>query len=80
MNKNNFRFWNDMNKKQYETLQKFKEKILTEKLLEDLSQFDDLYLLRFLRARKFELEKVYLMFENFIKWRKQNDVDTIDVR
>lgn len=34
-------------------------------------------LLRFLRARKFELEKSLTMLENTIKWRAQHDVDTI---
>lgn len=32
--------------------------------------FDDPYLLRFLRARKFDLPKVYEMFDNYINWRK----------
>jgi len=59
-------------------LEQFKEKIIKENLLTDLSHFDDLYLLRFLRARKFDLEKTYLMFQNFIKWRIQESVDTIE--
>ena len=38
-------------------------------------RFDDWYLLRFCRARKFDLPKVILMFTNFINWRKEKDID-----
>ena len=41
--------------------------------------YDDPYLLRFLRARKFDIAKTQLMFNDFIKWRKENDVDNIMV-
>jgi hypothetical protein len=41
--------------------------------------FDDPYLLRFLRARKFDLVKTEKMFTDYINWRKENDVDNIDV-
>lgn len=75
-----FRFWNDLNQTQYDTLEKFRDKILSEGILPNLDKFDDLYLLRFLRARKFDLDKTYLMFSNFIKWRKENDVENIEVK
>lgn len=39
--------------------------------------YDDYYMLRFLRARKFDMEKTKLMFDNFMTWRKEHDVDTI---
>jgi hypothetical protein len=39
--------------------------------------YDDYYLLRFLRARKFDHEKTKLMFVNFVAWRKENDVDNV---
>jgi hypothetical protein len=42
-------------------------------------KFDDAYFLRFLRARKFDLGKTLTMWNNFIKWRKENNVDEIDV-
>lgn len=69
---------NDLNKTQYATLLKFKEKLLRERLVEDFSQYDDAYLLRFLRARKFILEKSFLMISDFFKWRKDQKVDEIE--
>ena len=41
--------------------------------------YDDPYLLRFLRARKFDLKKTEKMFGDFIAWRKEKDVDNIHV-
>jgi hypothetical protein len=40
-------------------------------------RYDDRYLLRFCRARKFDYPKVQLMFDNFLKWRADNGVDEI---
>jgi len=40
--------------------------------------YDDAYLLRFLRARKFDLTKALQMWSNFIKWRQENNIDEID--
>lgn len=39
--------------------------------------YDDAYLLRFLRARKFDLTKALQMWTNFIKWRHENKIDDI---
>ena len=39
--------------------------------------YDDAYLLRFLRARKFDISKTVEMWNKFINWRKENDVDNI---
>lgn len=39
--------------------------------------FDDAYLLRFLRARKFSLEKTIKMWTDFIDWRVKNNVDNV---
>lgn len=41
--------------------------------------FDDPTLLRFLRARKFDLPKTQQMFTAHIEWAKENDVDNIEV-
>jgi len=40
--------------------------------------YDDAYLLRFLRARKFDLTKALQMWSTFIKWREENSIDSID--
>jgi len=74
------RFWFDMNRTQYQTLESFKAKLISEELLRDFVQFDDLYLLRFLRARKFDIDKTFLMFKTFLQWRKDNQVDQIEVK
>ena len=39
--------------------------------------FDEHDLLRFGRARKFDLAKMQLMFTNFMNWRRDQEVDTI---
>lgn len=41
----------------------------------DDPKFDDWYLLRFCRARKFKLADIITMWEKFITWRKEFDVD-----
>ncbi|KAK6967844.1 SEC14-like protein 2 [Biomphalaria glabrata] len=38
---------------------------------------DDYYLLRWLRARKFDLKKSEAMLRNHFRWREENNVDTI---
>jgi hypothetical protein len=37
----------------------------------------DYFLLKFCRARKFDLEKVKEMFTNYMNYRKENELDTI---
>lgn len=44
----------------------------------DWEIYNDLFLLRFMRARKFEIPKVYEMFTNFLKWRNDASVDEIE--
>lgn len=66
----------DMSDEQSRGLEDFKAYI-KESGITDHPQFDDYYLLRFLRARKFDQEKSRLMFNNFLDWRKENEVDTI---
>lgn len=38
-------------------------------------EWDDHYLLRFLRARKFNKEETEKMWKKFIEWRVQNNID-----
>jgi hypothetical protein len=37
--------------------------------------FDDVYLLRFCRARKFEIKKIIEMWTNFINDRREKGID-----
>ena len=75
-----FSHMGDMSDEQQKTLEDFK-KYLNESQAANHPMYDDYYLLRFLRARKFDMEKTKLMFKNFIDWRKENDVDNvIDVK
>ena len=39
--------------------------------------FDDYDLLRFCRARKFDLALMQIMWQNFINWRKEQKVEDI---
>ena len=41
--------------------------------------FDDFYLMRFLKARKFDVKETVLMWKNFINWRTENEIDYIKV-
>ena len=38
---------------------------------------NDPFLLRFCRARKFDLDKIIIMFSNYMQYRKDNGLDTI---
>jgi hypothetical protein len=66
----------DMSEEQEKQLEVFR-KYIKDNNITDHPQYDDYYLLRFLRARKFDMEKTILMFNNFMTWRKENDVDHI---
>lgn len=66
-------FPGDLSVEQEQVLKDFKEHILKNSLSDP--RFDDYYLLRFCRARKFNLAKTIEMFEAMIAWRKQYDVE-----
>lgn len=57
-------------------LKQFKEEITAQGLY-DPAKFSDAYLLRFLRARKFDLPKTHLMWADHIKWRNEAKVDEL---
>ena len=65
-----------MSEEQAELLAQFKAWIKKTEITND-ERYDDRYLLRFLRARQFKLEKVKEMFQNFIKWRIEYDTDNL---
>lgn len=73
-----YRYPYELNRDQYNTLIAFKERINKDGLLSDFVYFNEDYLLRFCRARKFDLEKMMKMFTTFIKWRKEFGTDEIE--
>jgi len=68
-------FPDDCSPEQLEALAKFRQEVRNMGCTDP--PYDDPYLLRFLRARKFDLTKTLEMWRNFIKWRKENNVDDI---
>lgn len=67
-------FMGDLSDTQLQTLNEFKKYIVDEHVTND-PRYDDYYLLRFLRARKFNLEKTIKMFTTFLDWRVEHRVD-----
>ena len=53
-----------------------KEWVATDKVTEN-PWHDDAFLLKFCRARKFKFDDVKIMFENYMKYRQENGLDTI---
>ena len=70
-------FYNELNQEQYDALQKWKQQLVSGNILPNLDNHDDLFLLRFLRARKFDLEKTTEMFKKFLQWRIDMHVDEL---
>lgn len=66
----------DCSEEQLEILAAFRNEVKALGLTDP--PYDDHYLLRFLRARKFDLNKTLLMFKNFIQWR--NDIKIEDLK
>ena len=71
-------FDDQLNQTQFDALQKWKSTLLSENVLPNFDNYDDLFLLRFLRARKFDLEKTMEMFKKFLKWRIDMKVEEIN--
>lgn len=64
----------DLSDAQQQALEAFKKYIEEENLTND-PRYDDYYLLRFLRARQFDLEKTIKMFTDFLAWRVEHRAD-----
>lgn len=69
-------FMGDTSPEQDLILKQFREWVKQENY-DKIGRFDDYDLLRFCRARKFEMEKMKTMFQNFINWRRENDIDNV---
>jgi len=67
-------------KLEVERLQQFEDKLKKEGVKIDLSDdspFDQYTTIRFLRARKLDIDAAYTMLTNHLKWRADNKVDSI---
>lgn len=65
----------DLTQSQQDTLSKFREILAEQGLLR--KRDDDYTLLRFLRARGFDIAKAKAMYEAMLDWRKEIGADTI---
>lgn len=70
-------FMDDTSPEQDEVAAHAKEYLLSLGTTMEKLHFDDHDILRFCRARKFELPKIQIMLQNFINWRLQEGVDDI---
>jgi hypothetical protein len=70
-------FYDQLNQQQFDALQEWKKQLKDGNVIENFEIYDDLYLLRFLRARKFDLVKTMEMFKKFLNWRLEKQVDNI---
>ena len=70
-------FYDELNQTQFDALQKWKSQLKEGNVIDNFEIYDDLFLLRFLRARKFDLEKTVLMFKKFLQWRIDMNVDDL---
>jgi hypothetical protein len=67
----------DINNIQYEQYLNFKKQLLNKSIVSDFKEFDAVLLLRFLRARKFDLDASTKMFQDYLAWRKKQNIELI---
>lgn len=73
---NALRYQNDMSEEQAKVFQEFKQWIQENNITHNPWHTDS-FLLRFCRARKFDLKKIIVMFTDYMKYRTDNNLDTI---
>ena len=75
-------YWGNLTNEQEMKLSLFKIEIATRNIKTwryNVNKFDNYDFLRFLRARKFDLDKAIEMFEKYINWRITEGVDKLNV-
>lgn len=70
----------DINEFQYEQYFQFKSLLLQKKVLSNFDEYDTLFLLKFLRARKFDLNLTLKMFQDYLVWRNSINLEEIRER
>ena len=70
----------DINAFQYNQYLIFKSLIFEKNIITDFSEYNTLFLLRFLRARKFHIEDTLKMFNDYLDWRKSINLDNIMIK
>ena len=60
-------------------MEKFKDYLDDQEIDYDEDKFDTSFLIRFLRARKLDIKKSAEMFNNYLQWRIDEDIDNIHV-
>ena len=66
-----------LTKEETEHLDNFKIAIQKENLIFDSNVINNNYLIRFLRARKYKIDKTIDMFKKYLKWREEIKIDEI---
>jgi len=62
---------------EWKHITKFLEFLATKKIQFDKEKNDESVLIRFLRARKYDINKTFEMFKNYLEWRETKKVDEI---
>lgn len=70
------RYLGELDDKQEEVYRQFREWIDENQLTEN-PWFNDTFYLRFCRARKFDLEKIKIMFQAYLDYRQEYQIDDI---
>lgn len=67
----------DINNSQYDIYLKFKKHLLDKNIVNNFKEIDAILLLRFLRARKFDIDASTKMFQEYLAWRKKQNIEAI---